>query len=1027
MKICPTCDQTVAEEVMRCPACGSEIGGGRTHIDDYRIIKVLHDSNASLFCKAVHETSGETVMIRLFSARSGVNRTVAKRLKRALKKQQKLPIEGFLHHQAIQQSSDGLWYRVSDWVESDSWGSLLASGTLTALHTKLDLFHQIATILSTLHRQGEIIPHLILNDIMVARDAQGVLQAVIDYKLSRFLDPGMEKPGPMLQQLLDRHPDMTNRRPLDTRSDIWSLGKVFVEILAGDLQIENHEAAVDELDVPDTLKVLLRVMLADDPDLRPQSMQEIAVALRTIRQEYCAERAAKAFTSRPPQRSSLRRLQLRFRWLTAVVILLALASVTTWYINRPQEEVGAVLEGYANQYVQSIAFVLVDYRLVSDGKTVYRGNAEGTAFLVDEAGYLLTSRHVVCPWLEDTDLLSKASQLLDEGTVPQLNYRIYLWFEGETAFNRSGHVIENPEIADFYFTDNAFSTAAPARLRIMGVVRLPTRVRQLIASPLKDDIAVLQIDQVPEGLAPLPLDQHLDTNEILRLAPVIALGFPLGSSIQADTVNVSAVDGHVRRSFRNMLQIDSSIHGGNSGGPLIDANGNVIGIVSAVALERSASIYDSARPLGDIGMILPITGAVELLAKIKSGQLTWNGVLDFSLPSTLEEIAETALAGRWDDARARAEQALEGSRQAELFMASGMLAFCDGDLAAARQRFAEALSIVPDDGQAMLMLYIVDWLSGNAALNAQRDQLLRADWRSPIEFEGHLVRMLDRGATLESNEPELEMWNNRTEKSWLYFTAALLMLEADRPSEAIELLGDALLAAEFGDWSLHLAMAQLEKLLVEQDQNRLDEFRGIASTSPAALKTLQSRMATVLSAHPSSGTDTAERLALLEDVREIQPDNFDLIAALALTYTADENWPAALTHIRDYLAREQRPNATRLSLGLIEAGVLRSQRMNVEAESTLLEYNSLIQDDLYLKLGDFMLGRMEAKTILAEAEGRPEDLLIAATLIGFWEDATGNRDNALAHYKDALGTFMDDWLEFNFARARIKRLRQPRD
>ena len=52
-------------------------------------------------------------------------------------------------------------------------------------------------------------------------------------------------------------------------------------------------------------------------------------------------------------------------------------------------------------------------------------------------------------------------------------------------------------------------------------------------------------------------------------------------------------------------------------------------------------------------------------------------------------------------------------------------------------------------------------------------------------------------------------------------------------------------------------------------------------------------------------------------------------------------------------------------------------------------------------------------------------MLTAATLIGFWEEATGDRKQALARYKEVLGTFMDDWPEFEFARERIKRLRIP--
>jgi serine/threonine protein kinase len=89
----------------------------------------------------------------------------------------------------------------------------------------------MASILTVLHRHGHFIPHLILNDIMVVPGEGDELTIKIDYKLSRYIDPKLDRPAPMLKKLLACHPDILNQRPLDFRSDIWSLGKVFVELL----------------------------------------------------------------------------------------------------------------------------------------------------------------------------------------------------------------------------------------------------------------------------------------------------------------------------------------------------------------------------------------------------------------------------------------------------------------------------------------------------------------------------------------------------------------------------------------------------------------------------------------------------------------------------------------------------------------------------------------------------------------------------------------------------------------------------
>ena len=130
MKLCPTCGQPVADEITVCPACGQDVSGRRQAVDDYRIVDVLHEGYSTFLCRAIRERTDEHVMIRLFTPRSGVNADVAARLQRELEELKKLPDDGFVRHFAIRRSADGLWYRISEWVETESWGSLLASGRL---------------------------------------------------------------------------------------------------------------------------------------------------------------------------------------------------------------------------------------------------------------------------------------------------------------------------------------------------------------------------------------------------------------------------------------------------------------------------------------------------------------------------------------------------------------------------------------------------------------------------------------------------------------------------------------------------------------------------------------------------------------------------------------------------------------------------------------------------------------------------------------------------------------------------------
>jgi S1-C subfamily serine protease len=1037
MKFCPTCGQPVAEEIAACPACGRDLKERRHYIDDYRIVDVLHEGYSTFLCQAVRERTDEAVMIRLFTPRSGVNTEVAARLQRELEELKKLPGEGFVRHHAIRRSSDGLWYRISEWVETESWGSLLASGRLANRTLLFDLLRQMAEILTVLHAHGHFIPHLILNDIMVVPDESGSLRIKIDYKLSRFIDPKLDRPAPMLKKLLASHPDIVNQRPLDFRSDIWSLGKVFVELLAGDLEIEDIEGKVDALDVPEDLKILLRVMLADDPDLRPQSMAEIATSLKRIeRVPEALERPVE--TPPPPAAGLIHGLQKRVRVLAAAVALLIAAGVLAWfYLDRGRRDAESLLEGYANQYAPSVGFVLVDYWLESsDGARVFRNVAEGTAFLVDREGYLLTSRHVVCPWLEDPRFAGAVQYLRMRNLEPVMGYRIYLWFEGTRAFNPAGRMIEGPDIMDIYFTENAHSTEGSPRVEIAGVARPPVSTRQLFKSPLKDDFAVIKVDRLPEGLTPLPLDLAMDPRKLPKLSRVIALGFPLGSRTQVDTVNASVVRGNVRRAFENMFQIDASLHGGNSGGPVIDARGKVIGIVSAVAMDFSQGMVPIMTPVWDIGLILPITGAVQLLRDFKAGQAKWTGVIDFSTEASLAKIRETAMQGRWADAMTTADEKLGRNPQPAMVVASGMLHFCNGDHSGARQRFTQALSMDPEDELARLMLVLIDRLTGSQGQKAYHQYLAAADWRSPAEFQGYLLQVLEGKVDVPA---ATNAWTSSSEKSWIHYVAGILRLQEGRPEEAETLIEQAVLSADPDGWEFFLARAKLDELRQQRRtalkapdarttySTRTQQFDHRAKEILEMKKKRQLELSPLLTGLAQGTLTLEEKSAALQKIIQLDPENRAAIGALAYASAAAEAFPEALDQLRAYLQAEGRPTAMRMGLGLLEAGILHHQGRTEEGNERLADFARRTRDPWFLFVCDYLRGQQSEDVLRQQAGDSPENILTAFSAAAFWAEGSKDKKLAIRLYREAIGTFLDNWIEYDFVRERVKRLKRSAD
>ena len=106
---------------------------------------------------------------------------------------------------------------------------------------------------------------------------------------------------------------------------------------------------------------------------------------------------------------------------------------------------------------------------------------------------------------------------------------------------------------------------------------------QIVGDDLFSDVALLKVN--PAGLTLTPL--HLGSSaSVIVGSPVVAIGSPFGESQSLSTGVISATGRDIQSltSFEigNAIQTDAAINHGNSGGPLIGANGQVLGINSQI-------------------------------------------------------------------------------------------------------------------------------------------------------------------------------------------------------------------------------------------------------------------------------------------------------------------------------------------------------------------------------------------------------------------------------------------------------------
>ncbi len=1012
MRNCPQCQQLLSEGLSVCPVCGSALQKSRTSLDEYRVDSFISEWPDSWSYKAHRVGHSQPVFIRLFKPEAGVTEETAQRLRAELELLRSLPSGRFVRHLELRQSAEGLWYRVSEWVDAVNWGDLVASGYFLNHAQAARLLATVAEDMEAIHKLGCAIPHLTLHDLLPVRGPDGCVSVWIDYKLSRFINPSLPNPRPELAALLAVHPDIRSGRPLDFRSDTWSMGLLFARLLTGE---DHPQAALDALrasTAPPRLKALIRQMLDDDATARPASASVVAQTLRQAAIDDAdrirAERASARSAGRP-------RLAL---WLLA---LLAVAGAAVLFLQIRYgvftRDSSTRLGRYAERYRGAVAYVAVAYAIEADGHHVAGGLSEGSAFLVGEKGYLLTNRHVACPWLEDAKAADAEDAHPDHDRQLRLDYRILVWFDGQKALRRGQPASAPMGIDDFledkYFVENAYRSNGSPGVRIAGILPLPHTLRERMRSPLGDDLAFLKLDHAPAGVLPIPLpgpgEPHLKT-----LDPVLVLGFPFGSDQNlAPELVASATIGNIRRSFENVHQVSASIHPGNSGGPVIDADGRLLGIASGMARDPS-SADQSERGLSDFGMVLPVEKALPLLAALERDEPKWDGVPYYDLPRLSARVAKLAEQGNWSAALGQVAGEVAGNRDPKLLELAALVQYGSGDMEATRRWLDKAISEMPGDAPAGLLRFAVDWC-GAPGLELKDPATLDAPWYSPRAFNRYCYRVM-RGEIDEQSA--LQAWEDTSEKAMLLWIVAIRRLHAGRPADAVRLLRLAVDEAEPGTSERLLALAELTSLA---------GTGGLAGSARATVESdelkqlLRSRMVHLLSSKDLDQLPDKAQIAALARQLQADPDDSYILNALAYRLAASGEWPVASSLLDLFAQRAHRPAAVSMSTWLLRAEALAAQGQAGAARSQLQDIASHGDWPWYPGIARDLLG--QAQEALAQPLRHPAEIVTLGAARGLWAEVAGDPKAAAQYYRFALDSNLSSWPEYGFAATRLARVR----
>jgi len=213
----------------------------------------------------------------------------------------------------------------------------------------------------------------------------------------------------------------------------------------------------------------------------------------------------------------------------------------------------------ARIYAERAAGVVTIYAFFGDPASNSTEAAQGSGFVISSKGYILTNSHVITNAGEGNRHVKAASHVYIE-------------------FNDGDRIAAKVVGWDVY-----------------------------------DDIGLVRVDPAAHAVRPVPLG---DSRPVVVGQPVAAIGSPLGNEDSLAVGVVSAVHRAIkaltvdRYNIVDAIQIDAPITHGNSGGPLFDARGRVIG-VNAQIRSQSGGGNDSG-----VGFAVPIDAAKRSIRQL---------------------------------------------------------------------------------------------------------------------------------------------------------------------------------------------------------------------------------------------------------------------------------------------------------------------------------------------------------------------------------------------------------------------------
>ena len=198
--------------------------------------------------------------------------------------------------------ADGRPYFVMELARGDTLAERLDAGPLL-LSRALDFAIAITDAVTAIHANGYLHRDIKADNVMLACDDRRLTPKLIDFGIACKIDGASEMVESVVGTPRIMAPEQVARDRVDPRTDIWGIGVLLYEMIAGRLPFDAHGSVRDDLMAivtesphplprgvdPDICSVV-EACLSKDPDDRPSTAAGLGEELREVQERYLASR-----------------------------------------------------------------------------------------------------------------------------------------------------------------------------------------------------------------------------------------------------------------------------------------------------------------------------------------------------------------------------------------------------------------------------------------------------------------------------------------------------------------------------------------------------------------------------------------------------------------------------------------------------------------------------------------------------------------------------------------------------------------